>query len=442
MLIDFSVSNYRSFSEKQTFSLVKDKSNELLNNVFDIENIKGLSLLKSAAIYGANASGKSNFLKAIHTMKRIIVESSQRGNKLALIPFKLNKLNLSQPTEFEITFILNSVRYQYGFSATENQIFDEWLFAYPKGRAQKWFERIWNASTEKYEWQFSSLLLGSKLMWQQATRNNALFLSTAVQLNSEQLKPLFDWFDDSLKFSDIGGFGAGYSAFLCAQEKQEEKDKIIKFLKTADFCIQNINVETEEFTAAHLPDDMPEPLKELLIKELKDEQKFNLEMLHKDSDGDLIPFSFDEESDGTQKFFSFTGPILDVLKNGYILCIDELNENLHPKLVQFLVELFHNPVTNPNNAQLIFTTHETSILNQDVFRRDQIWFCERDSRTQATNMYPLTDFSPKKGKENLEAYYLSGRYGAVPFIHSFEYFNNSLKYQTHFKDEKENKNGE
>jgi Predicted ATPases len=129
----------------------------------------------------------------------------------------------------------------------------------------------------------------------------------------------------------------------------------------------------------------------------------------------MIPFILDDESTGTQKLFAFAGPWLDTLKNGYVLFVDELHDNLHPKLVQYLVELFHDAKTNPRNAQLFFTTHETSILNQSVFRRDQVWFCEKDERS-ATQLFPLTDFSPRKNRDNLEAAYLSGRYGAVPFI--------------------------
>lgn len=186
----------------------------------------------------------------------------------------------------------------------------------------------------------------------------------------------------------------------------------------ADFHISDIKVEATEFNIAELPADMPEPLKDFLSQNLKGEKKLQLETIHVDNNGKPVPFNFHDESDGTQKFFAFAGPILDVLKNGYVLCIDELNVNLHPKLVQFLVELFHSKESNTKNAQLIFTTHETSILTQDVFRRDQIWFCER-SKEQSSVLYPLSDFSPKKGKENLELGYLSGRYGALPFISTF-----------------------
>ncbi|OOF48392.1 RloA protein [Rodentibacter genomosp. 1] len=415
MLVDFNVKNFRSFNERQDFSLIKSKSDENLNNSFNINENSNFSLLKTAAIYGANASGKSNFLKALSTMKRMVTGNYQRGDKLPVVPFKLNSSTINQPTEFEITFIVDNVRYQYGFSASSTQIYDEWLFAYPKNHAQKWFERIWNEENKSHDWKFSSFLLGSKQIWLQSTRENALFLATAVQLNSEQLKPIFDWFNDTLHFANSDGFAPIFTANLCEDDRKRD---VLKFLKMADFHISDIKVEATEFNIAELPADMPEPLKDFLSQNLKGEKKLQLETIHVDNNGKPVPFNFHDESDGTQKFFAFAGPILDVLKNGYVLCIDELNVNLHPKLVQFLVELFHSKESNTKNAQLIFTTHETSILTQDVFRRDQIWFCER-SKEQSSVLYPLSDFSPKKGKENLELGYLSGRYGALPFISTF-----------------------
>lgn len=415
MLVDFNAKNFRSFNERQDFSLVKSKSDEHLNNSFNINENSNFSLLKTAAIYGANASGKSTFLKALSTMKRMVTGNYQRGDKLPVVPFKLNSSTINQPTEFEITFIVDNIRYQYGFSASSTQIYDEWLFAYPKNHAQKWFERIWNEENKSYDWKFSSFLLGSKQIWLQSTRENALFLTTAVQLNSEQLKPIFDWFNDALHFANSDRFDPIFTANLC--ENGRKKD-VLRFLKMADFHISDIKIETTEFNIAELPEDMSEPLKDFLSQSLKGEKKLQLKTIYVDNNGKAVPFNFHDESGGTQKFFAFAGPILDVLKNGYVLCVDELDVKLHPKLVQFLVELFHSKESNPKNAQLIFTTHETSILTQDVFRRDQIWFCER-SKEQASVLYPLSDFSPKKGKENLELGYLSGRYGALPVISTF-----------------------
>ena len=180
-----------------------------------------------------------------------------------------------------------------------------------------------------------------------------------------------------------------------------------------------IPIEKEKFDKKSLPSDMPESVRDTIASNMEGEDIYDIKTIHSTPDGKLIPLDNSEESDGTQKLFALAGPWIDSLKNGYIVFIDELHDNLHPNLVQFLVKLFHNSKTNPNNAQLIFTTHETSILNQDIFRRDQIWFCEKDEK-QSTSLYPLTDFSPRKGRENLEAAYLSGRYGALPYVRKIE----------------------
>lgn len=416
MLIEMSVANFRSFKGSQTFSLVKGKGDELeATNAFKVEAANDYELLRSAAIYGPNASGKSNFLLALKTMKHIVVESAaahQRGDLLPVSPFRLSPETRIEPSEFEVTFLVDSVRYQYGFTATAEQVFEEWLLAYPKGRAQRWFSRQWNRENHRFDWELGNNLLGEKQLWQKSTRDNALFLSTAVQLNSEQLQPVFDWFKNTIRLSNVGGWLPTFSASLC---ERGEKSKVMEFLHAADLHIDDVLVETKPFDPKDLPAEMPDALRSVVIGEMRNKKTLEIKTVHKGIDGNPVIFDFEDESDGTKKLFAFAGPWIDALENGYVLFIDELHDNLHPRLVRFLVELFHNSDTNPKNAQLIFTTHETSILNQDVFRRDQIWFCEKDKR-QATDLYPLTDFSPRKGRENLEMAYLSGRYGALPFV--------------------------
>ncbi|WP_260291415.1 AAA family ATPase [Sedimenticola hydrogenitrophicus] len=416
MLIEFSVANFRSLRESQTFSLAKAKGDELLEtNTFTATAFNRFELLRSAAIYGPNASGKSNFLMALRTMRQVVLESAtslQRGDRLPVTPFRLHPAAASQPSEFEVTFIVGEVRYQYGFSATAERIHEEWLLAYPKGRSQRWFGRIWDEQRGGYDWELGNNLSGEKQLWQKSTRDNALFLSTAVQLNSEQLQPIYDWFKNTLRMTQVGGWTAAFSASLC---EQSEKAQVMDFLRAADLDIDDIQIEKKTFDVQTLPDDIPEPLRAAIASDMKDKQTVRIKTVHKGSDGEAVIFDLADESDGTQKLFAFAGPWIDALANGYVLFIDELHDNLHPRLVQFLVQLFHNAETNRHNAQLVFTTHETSILNQDVFRRDQIWFCEK-TRDQATCLYPLTDFSPRKGRENLELAYLSGRYGAMPYI--------------------------
>ncbi|MGR9053090.1 MAG: AAA family ATPase [Gammaproteobacteria bacterium] len=421
MLIEFSVGNFLSIREQATLSLVAAKGSELpQSNTFSSNVPAAPDLLNSAAIYGANAAGKSNLIKALKVMERLVLRSStdiQAGEPLPVTPFLLDDESSNKPSEFEATFISQGVRFQYGFSATSERIIEEWLLAYPYGKAQRWIERCYDEQAQSYRWGNMGKLVGKKQLWQESTRPNALFLSTAVQLNNQQLKPVFDWFAKTLHVVGFGRWLPGFSIKVC--EKNAAKHKVINFLKAADIDIDDVELEKEKFNAQDLPDDMPEEIKNHLETEFKDKPIVQVKTVHKLESGRRVLFDLDDESDGTQKIFALAGPWLDTLEHGYVLVIDELHDNLHPLMVEFLVGLFHDRKTNPRNAQLIFTTHETSILNQEVFRRDQIWFCEKDM-DQATTVYPLTDFSPRKGVENLERGYLSGRYGALPYLTSIK----------------------
>ncbi len=416
MLIDFRVKNFHSIKGEQLLSMVANSENDPNNtHTFLSPNPSTLSLVKTAAIYGANAAGKSNILKALGAMQDIVLESAskyQRGDKLPVKPFLFDN-EINEPTEFEINFVYDGIRYQYGFATTSVRIIEEWLIAYPKTRPQNWFARAYDEKTKEYQWQFGDKLIGKKQVWKESTRSNALFLSTAVSLNSEQLKPVFDWFADKLKITGVSGWNPSFTMRMC--EDSEYKKEILKFLKAADIDIEDIEVEKEEFDPAKLSDKIPEEIKADLIKEMKGKEFIkNAKFFHLDNYGEKVPLDFEDESDGTRKLFSFIGPWIDSLENANVLLIDELHDNFHPLMVKFLIEMFHNKEMNKSDAQLIFTTHETSILNQETFRRDQIWFCEKQDR--ATTLYPLTDFSPRKGVEDLEKGYLSGRYGALPFF--------------------------
>ena len=213
--------------------------------------------------------------------------------------------------------------------------------------------------------------------------------------------------------TSVSGWRPGFTASLC--DKNEYKAKVIDFLKAADVGIDDVVVEKKVFDSKDLPDEMPDEARSEVCKTLEGKEILSeLNMVHLDNEGNAVIFDFNDESDGTRKLFSFAGPWLDTLENGYVLIIDELHDNLHPKLVRFLVQLFHDDKKNPNNAQLVFTTHETSILSSEMFRRDQIWFCEKD-QTQATQLFSLTDFNYRT-RENLEMAYLAGRFGALPYI--------------------------
>ncbi|MBR9690546.1 ATP-binding protein [Candidatus Woesearchaeota archaeon] len=417
MLIEFNLTNYLSIREQTTLSLVKAKSQELEStNTFSPGTSATPALLRSSALYGANAAGKSNFVKALKFMKKFVMRSareSQAGEKLAVTTFLLDETGRKKPSEFEVTFVSQGVRYQYGFAVTQERIIEEWLLAYPKGRPQRWIERAYDEKSQAYVWGKMDKLSGQKQLWQTATRSNALFLSTAIQLNNQQLTPVFEWFSSTLHVVGLGIWSPSFSIELC--ENSETKNTIIGFLKAADVDIDDIQLKKEKFNKENLPNDMPDEIKKQIEKEIGDDSFINVKTAHSLSSGKKVFFDMENESDGTQKIFALAGPWIDTLKNGYVLVIDELHDNLHPLMVKFLVNLFHCRETNPKNAQLIFTTHDTSILNQEVFRRDQIWFCEKD-KDQASKLYPLTDFSPRKGVENLERGYLLGRYGALPYL--------------------------
>ena len=417
MLIQFSVANFRSFKDRQTLSLVQAKGRELeARNTFEPAARIGHRLLKSAAIYGPNASGKSNLLRALYAMKQIIMESaaeSQRGDLLPITPFLLDKATAQSPSEFEAVFAAGDVRYQYGFSATAERVMNEWLYAFPKGRQQHWYTRTWHDETRSYAWDMGNALAGDKQLWKKATRDNALLLSTAVQLNSDALQPVYDWFRDTLCTPRSIDPNFDHTASKYGNDAQ--RGKLLSFLKSADFDIHDVKVDARKFSEHLLPEDMPKAIRSEMSERFKDGMIYDVHTAHKLPDGTTVLFNMADESLGTQGFFALSGPVLDVLENGRVLLVDDLQDDFHPMLSRFVLSQFHGSEANPSNAQLIFSTHETSILTQEIIRRDQVWFCEKDA-AQASRLYPLTDFSPRKDRENLEAAYLSGRYGALPYF--------------------------
>jgi len=417
MLIEFSVTNFKSIRTTQTFSLVASSASELQElNCFTTSESGVPRLLRSAAIYGPNASGKSNLLEAIAFMDSFVNESSkegQEGKSIDVKPFLFDAVSRTEPSEFEMLFLQEGIRYQYGFAVNCTRITHEWLISYPEGRPQRWFEREFNASAGKESWYFGSKFKGHKTVLQEATRGNALFLSTAVQLNNEQLKPVYNWFDQKLRTIGVSGILPTYSAKKCKTEA--DKKRVLELLNAADLSITDIKVEVKKFDATDLPSDMPESIKHMIKKELDDKEMPEVKFLHTVVGTDeLVALDADDESVGTNKLFAIAGPWLDVIDNGRVLFVDELNNSMHPLMVRFLISLINNPQINQKNAQLVFSTHDTSVLDNDLLRRDQIWFTEKDA-TNATRLYPLSDFTPRKG-EALEKGYLKGRYGALPYI--------------------------
>lgn len=436
MLIEFSVKNYLSFKDRATLSMVASPDNSLPENL--IKNAQGtkIDLLKSAVIYGANASGKSNFIKAFSFMENFVRTSTdgQDDTPINVRPFKLIASCLELPSEFEVVFIRKGIRYIYGFSADRKDIHEEWFYNYPKGQRSLLFERKQSSSGAIVE--TGKQFKGEKKKIEKLTRHNSLFVTVAAQFNNEIAKIVLEWFRKQIKFSDEPikdlMFTLAGPEFI-----PETKEAISGFLRRADLGINDYKYKPEFLTN----EDFDKVLSQIThnmkknnigkIEAIKDGEKVTV--IHpdsimcthkgKDSKGKSIDvdFSFEDESDGTKTLFGLSGPWIYVLMNGLVLIRDELETRLHPSLSRWLINIFNLNKANPHGAQLIFTTHNTDLLDNKLFRRDQIWFTEKKHATGATDLFSLWDVKKKPRKhENFRKNYLEGSYGAIPILEKFE----------------------
>ncbi len=406
MLVEFRLQNYRSFCEEQVFSLAASKDTQYLDTHSIDTGIKSIPrVLRTAAIYGANASGKSNLVQALQDMQGFVIQSASRPPEapIGLPSFKF----APGPTSFETTFILGGARYQYSFTTDHQRVLEETLLVFKTAKPQRWFQRRYDSESDAETYEFGPGLKGQRSLWQQATRPNALFLSTAVQLNSQQLQAIYQWFDQQLiilnhRTPPGGGF---------TQKKLEDpawRERILRFVSTADVGISNIELVTRE---KHEPIYLLDPQQPAVSMQKTKVREPIFE--HFSASGQSEHFTLDEESEGTRLLLTIAGPILDILDRGCTLIVDELDSPLHTLLAQHLVQHFHRQ--EAGLAQMVFTTHNTALLSAvGLFRRDQIWFAEKDAE-HASSLVALSEFSPRKS-EAIERGYLAGRYGGVPFI--------------------------
>jgi AAA15 family ATPase/GTPase len=413
MLIEFSVTNFRSFRERQTLSMVASRLSEHAEtHSFDSGLVGFDRLLATTVLYGPNASGKTNLMRALQTMQQAVINPAMPNLALKSwrMPFKLDATSQVAPTAFEITFIQNDVRYEYGFEVDGERIVSEWLIEYVNPRGRTLFERTYNLEKKDYDWQFSTFLKGQRTVWKETTRPNALFLSVAVQLNSHQLAPIFQWFSTKLSVI-VAPTLLNVSLTPKLLEQPDGKAKLLSLLQEADFNISDVKVVRQQIT----PGTVVMPGAMVVEQGPEGTWATHVTFSHSNVDGgEPVAFDYSEESHGTQVLFQAAGAWLNVLEKGEVILFDELETSLHPLLIRYFVEQFHSTSSNPRHAQLIFSTHNTSLLDMDLFRRDQIWFVER-GRKSASRLYPLTKFKPRQG-EALERGYLRGRYGALPVI--------------------------
>ena len=388
MLIQFSVENFMSIKNKAVLNLsASETDNEHPGNYAEINKAR---CLRTALIYGANASGKSCLMKALASAILMIRSSQamQVGQPISLItPFMLDKVSPTKPTAFEFIFFSNGVRYLYGFSATKEKIVDEYLYVYGSAKKSMVFERI---NTINYEYTKANTV--EFKAYEEKNTANKLLLATATAWNCKKTYDPYMWFATGIDIvtpdADINKL---YAFNVLPQiDSPEIREFILRLLKNADISIENYGYQ---------------PNSKILITE------------HTNPNNERYSLLFNNESLGTQNLFVLSPLLYDALKNGKTLMIDEMS-SLHTLLVQYIVSLFNDPTVNVNNAQLVFVTHDTNLLDLSVFRRDQIYFIEKNDFGES-DLFSLDNFSVRKN-EKVRVAYLLGRYGAIPNIEKGE----------------------
>lgn len=427
MLINFSVENFRSFKKEAILRMEATNVKELSNSIISRGSYK---LLPVAVMYGANSSGKSNLLKALSAMARITLGSSKLNPKdpLRYEPFALNDSSSKLPTSFEIQFLIRDTKYRYGFDYNRFKILNEWLYKKTaKGKEVELFLRAEN------EFDISDIYFKEGIGKEESTPENRLFISVVAQLNGEISKDILGWFEN---FNAIDGADTERYEGVTLEmfhDKTEGYNDALDFFRKLQLGFNDMIVENKQLT----PDIMeslkkaPESVRKQLIQGFEKGEVVESITMHNifDEEGNIIgerPFSKDDmESEGTKKLIELSGPIFDTLLHGKVLVVDEFDAKWHPILTRNVVKLFMNPETNKKGAQLIFATHDTNLLSIKHFRRDQIWFTEKDL-CDSTDLYSLVEFKDNNGKKvrndnSIEKDYINGRYGAIPYIGGLRY---------------------
>lgn len=442
VLLSFRVANHRSLREEQEL---------LLLPAYD----KTVPATPIAAIYGANASGKSNLLDALHSMRAAVLDSFSHWDPLGGVPrdpFALAPSGRDAETRFGVDLSLDGSKYVYGFAVTDERVTEEWLYHYPRGRRRVLFER------EMDDFRFGDSLRGPKNLIEEVTRPNSLFLSAAAHHQLDQLIPIYSWFGRQLSFIYPSDRALRRNRTIDLLQRPETAQRIVKLLKAADLGIADVRVRPREPRAEndHGHDiilsilDNADPGKTLELGQFLYETKLSSGrsvapqessnrisdlfaglkrrgqpeiVMVRDTAQGQVALGLEHESSGTRTWFDFLGMIVDALDNGFVLAVDELDATLHPLLAREFVRLFQSPETNPRGAQLIFTTHDAALLarhrGEEILRRDEVWFTEKNQAGES-QLYPLTDFKPRAGL-NWERRYLGGSMGAVPFLDEEEF---------------------
>lgn len=420
MLLNFTFKNYKSYADTCNFSMVanKDKSHE--DNLIDIGKDK---ISKARIIYGSNASGKTSFINALEFVKIFSMMSNNlvENNRIGINPYKFRKDAYRVPSEFSLTFLKNNVKYNYSFSCTFEKVINEKLDVYNSAKPTNIFTR-----TDTDDYKFNTDV---KALNEIKTKNtkNKLFLLTAATWNYEKVKPVVDYIlNDIIVLHDISQ-PTKYNINYIIEHNDLEKYKkfCLEFLNNADISISDFKINMQKIKELGKQAEFMTKIMNVIVNNDPEQMNkfgnsdiYNIKTIHNVKDEDssnLYALELIEESIGTQQLFYFAPALFYTFKEGKTLLIDEIDRSLHPLLVEYIIKKFYDAEINTKNAQLICNTHDTNLLNLDIFRRDEIWFTERNNATASTEMYALSDFSPRKD-ENIEKAYLLGRYGGIPFI--------------------------
>lgn len=404
MLLEFSFANFLSFRDKVTISMVatalRDRKADIGDATFSIGEESAISLNRCCTVFGANASGKSNVVKALSFFKWFTLNSSkdiQAGEGIPVRNYALSSISVAEPSLFEIMLYADGNTYRYGFEVTTKQVCREWLYIKSNRKRSKEIELFYREGNHfEIHPKFS---IGKELADKNMVRDNALLLSLVGQFNDPFAKAVMKWLNDTTIIT-ANSEAETWGIALKAMENPEIRKRIVDFSRYADLGIEDIRLSELGVLTSHTQFD---------------------------DDGretGSVTFSMqDSESDGTVKYFSLAYPILDTLEHGKRLIVDEFGSKLHTLLIMKVISLFNTKAGNPNNAQLIVTLHDTNLLNNSLLRRDQIWFTQKNGRGES-ELYSLSDYKVRSDA-SYEKDYLLGKYGATPIL---EDFSKALKY--------------
>lgn len=423
MLLTFTVENFRSYRDEKLFSLVATEDRALPQNLIDL-NEPGFSVLRCAAIYGPNAAGKSNLIAAMNCLGELL--QSPVGQQLLFSgdvpPFALDPTSSSAPTKFTVRFMLGNVVYEYLLAIKNGEVQEEKLSVFPVGRPQVWYHR------KLREIEFNKThLKGQKQSLRFMTPPGKPYLAIAAAFEHPQLTEPARWLAINLRsrldfFESTSRYRRPEE--ITARRLHEDNDFrnwANLFLRHADLGIHRVDVAIEERIVRRVrrPTKTDEAGVQTAVDE-SPEKFYHPIFVHNNCEGQPIGFNASDESLGTRRLFSMLVPLYEVLKEGQLAVVDEFSASMHPSMVRELVRLFHDPKVNTKNAQLVFATHDATLLSGQLFRRDQIWFTEKDP-AGATDLYSLQDIKGVREGEPFEKGYLRGRYGAIPFFGQFDF---------------------